>query len=219
MHKHQKFWDRIAGTYAKQPIKNQSAFKSMVANIREHVSESDRVFDFGCGTGTYSIEIADKVNFIDAADISKKMLEIATQRAHSRGITNINFQHLDIFDIKLESGSFNVVLAFNILHLQQDLNKVLQRIYELLTPGGLLISKTVCAGEQFSLLTFLMKPISKLGILPHVNCFTIDELQSAIRRNHLEILKTEKNYKGSMEYFVVARKPNPSSTQDDCTPG
>jgi 2-polyprenyl-3-methyl-5-hydroxy-6-metoxy-1,4-benzoquinol methylase len=206
MYKYQGFWDRIANTYAKKPIKDQKAFDNMVRNIRKHVKETDTVFEFGCGTGTYSIAIADKVKSVHATDISEKMLAIASERANKRGIGNMNFEHLGIFDAKLQPESYTVVLAFNVLHLQQDVNKVLQRINELLMPGGLLISKTVCAGEKFSLVTFLMKPFSKLGILPYINCFSLAQLQASISQNQLKIVETKDNYEGSMEYFVVAQK-------------
>ncbi|KPJ95414.1 MAG: hypothetical protein AMJ53_02790 [Gammaproteobacteria bacterium SG8_11] len=206
MYKYQGFWDRISNTYANSPIKDQQAFDDMVQNIRQHVKESDFVFDFGCGTGTYSIAIADKVKSIHAIDISEKMLAIAGKRANNRGIGNINFEHLGIFDTKLQPESYTVVLAFSILHLQQDLNKVLHRISELLMPGGLLITKTVCGGEKLSLATFFMTPFSKLGLLPHLNCFSFAELQASISENQLKILETKANPKDSMEYFIVAQK-------------
>lgn len=206
MYQCQGFWDRIANRYAKTPIKGQQAFDNMVEDIRKHVKESDTVFDFGCGTGTYSIAIADKVSSIHATDISEKMLSIAGERASSRGIGNINFKHLEIYDNKLRPESYNVVLAFSVLHLQQDLNNVLHRINELLVPGGLLISKTTCVGEKFSWLTVLMKPFSKLRLLPEVNGFSFAELQAAINRNQLKILETSENDKDSMEYFIVAQK-------------
>ena len=206
MYKYQRFWDRIANSYAKTPIKDKKAFDDMVENIRKHVKESDTVFDFGCGTGTYSIAIADKVKSIHATDISEKMLTIATERASSQGITNINFEHMEIFDSKLQPESYNVVLAFSVLHLQKDLNKVLHRMNELLTPGGLLITKTVCAGERFSWVSFLMRPFCKLGILPYINCFSFAQLQASISQNQLSILETNDDRKDSMEYFIVAQK-------------
>lgn len=206
MYKYQRFWDFLAKTYAKTPIKNQQAFNKMIENIRKHVNKTDNVFDFGCGTGTYSIAITGKVNTIHATDISKKMLSIACERASSRGIDNINFEHLEIFDKKLHSESYNVVLAFNILHLQPDLNKTLHRIYDLLAPGGLLISKTACVGESFSFAMHLMKPLSKLGLMPHVNVFTFDQLQTSISLSQLKILEADENMGDSMEYFVVAQK-------------
>lgn len=206
MAKYQGFWDRIANTYAKTPIKNQQAFNEMVENIRKHVDKDDSVLDFGCGTGTYSIAIADKVNKILATDISQKMLAIAAARAEERGIENITFEQLEIFDSRLKPASFSAVLAFNILHLQQDLDKALSRIAELLQPGGLLISKSVCLGGSISPILFIMKPFSKLGLLPFVQRFTPAELQAAMQRNHLNVLETKDNYQGSHEYFIVARK-------------
>ena len=206
MYKYQGFWDRIANTYTKTPIKDPKAFDCMVADIRKHLKKSDIVLDFGCGTGTYSIAIADKVDSIHATDISKNMLAIAGERANKHDINNINFEHVGIFDKKLQPESYTVLLAFNVLHLQQDLNKVVRRINELLLPGGLLITKTPCVGEKFSLLTFFMKPLSKLGILPHINCFSFTELQTSINKNQLKILERKEAEKGSMEYFIVAQK-------------
>lgn len=90
--------------------------------------------------------------------------------------------------------------------MRQDLNIVLQRINELLVTGGLLISKTVCAGEVFSRAVFLMKPFSKLGILPHISRFSFSEREKSISQNWLKILETKKNDKNPMEYFIVAQK-------------
>ena len=134
------------------------------------------------------------------------MLTIAGERANNCGIDNIIFEHLGVFDTKLLPESYSVVLAFNILHLQQDLNKVLHRINELLIPGGLLISKTACVGEKYALVSFFMNPFSKLGILPHINCFSFSELQASITQNQMKILETKENYNDSMEYFMVAQK-------------
>ena len=96
MYKYQRFWDRIANRYANTPIKDKTAFNNMMEDIRKHLRESDNVFDFGCGTGTYSIAIADKVKSIHATDISEKMLSIARKRASGHGIDNINFEQLEI---------------------------------------------------------------------------------------------------------------------------
>lgn len=180
----------------------------MIENIRKYFNKNDTVLDFGCGTWTYSIAIADKVHSIHATDISEKMLAIATERANKRGIVNIRFEQLDLFDTSLQDESYNVVLAFNILHLQQDLNQTLQKIEDLLKPGGLLISKSVCAGETCPLILFLMNPFSKLGLLPHVSCFSFFELQNSISQNQMKILESRENHKGSNEYFIVAQKWN-----------
>jgi hypothetical protein len=55
-----------------------------------------------------------------------------------------------IFDSKLKSGSFTVILAFNILHFFKDENTLLARINQLLTQDGLLICITGCFNERVS---------------------------------------------------------------------
>lgn len=206
MYRYQGFWDRIANKYANNPIKDQRTFQTLVEHIRKHVKESDTVLDFGCGTGTYSMAIADKVQTIHAIDISEKMLAIARQRASSHDNNNIHCEHLEIFDSKLRLASYDVVLAFNILHLQQDLDQVVERIKELLVPGGLLISKTVCVKGISSMVPLLMRPFSKLGLLPHVTCMSFEQLQQAIQRHQLTILETLEKVPSTIEYFIVAQK-------------
>ncbi|NEW06798.1 methyltransferase domain-containing protein [Paenibacillus sp. SYP-B3998] len=59
-------------------------------------------------------------------------------------MANINYAHSTIFDERYKKGSFDVILVFHVLHLLEDEHIVLQRINELLKPGGLLISATPC---------------------------------------------------------------------------
>lgn len=206
MFKYEKFWDRIANRYAKAPIKDEEAFNAMVENIRVHLKDDDTVLDFGCGTGTYSIAIADKVKAIRGIDISKKMLAIANERASKRHLQNIQFDHLTLFDEKLKPACFDVVLTFNILHLQEDLDGVLNRISELLVPGGLLISKAVCIGEKLNLIVRLMQLLCKTGLVPYVGCMNYSQLESSMKAHKLEILETKQNPAEPLEYFIVARK-------------
>jgi len=206
MYKDQRFWDRVANAYANNPIKDLQAFDTLVGRIREYVKQSDMVLDFGCGTGTYSLAIADKVKSIHAIDISENMLKIARERAINSGIDIIDFDQLDIFDVNLQPASYSVVIVFNILHLQQDIDNVLARIKQLLTPGGLLISKTVCTGKKFIPVVWLLKPFIKLRLLPDFNCISLSQLQHAISSNDFQILETAPHGKSSIEYFIVAQK-------------
>ena len=206
MHKYEKFWDRISNRYANNPIKDKAAFNEMVDNIRNQLTQSDNVLDFGCGTSTYSIAVADKVKCITAIDISKKMQAIATERATDRKLDNIRFEQLSLFDPKLLPGSFDAVLCFNILHLQEDLDSVMYRIAQLLSKGGKLVSKTVCIGRKPNLLVRMMKLISKTGWIPHVACFDLTRLNQTMENHQLRILTTSQNPSEPMEYFVVAQK-------------
>ena len=51
------------------------------------------VFDMGCGPGTLALPIAERVQNVTAVDFSRKMLEILTDRARQKGLTNIRVHH------------------------------------------------------------------------------------------------------------------------------
>lgn len=81
---------------------------------------SNIVLDYGCGTGTTSGEIANRVKEIHSIDISSKMIQIAKRKAVASKVENINFFQTDIFDKRYKKESFDVILAFNMLHTVAD---------------------------------------------------------------------------------------------------
>ena len=61
---------------------------------------------------------------------------IETSRGTGPGIS---LEQKTLFDATLEAGTYDVVLAFNILHLVDDAPVVVARAAELLKPAGLLV--------------------------------------------------------------------------------
>ena len=180
MDRSEKFWDRIAQNFDRQNNQDDQYDPSYVRTITNYLGSSDIVLDFACGTATFSGLIAADVKKIHAIDISSKMLEIARRKAVESDIKNIDFMHATLFDERLETESFNAILAFNILHLLEETPMVVQRICSLLRPGGHFISDTPCLGEKRSLFAIITSLISRIGVLPYVKDFRIAELKGAI---------------------------------------
>ncbi|MDH5328054.1 MAG: class I SAM-dependent methyltransferase [Gammaproteobacteria bacterium] len=210
MFKYEIFWNAISDRYAAKPIENKAAFNETVESIRRYLNTGDCVLDFGCGTGTYSIAISDKVSNVHGIDISKKMLKIAQQRTAGQSIENIQYQHTNLYSPKLKPNGYDAILAFNILHLQENPVTALQRITELLKPDGVFISKTFCAGPKPPLLLKVMRGISKTGWVPYVACLDISDLEKIIAQNHLHILTKTQNPAEPKEYLIVAKKAGPT---------
>ncbi len=162
MIKPEKFWDKMANNYDQEEKKDEPTYMKIIEKTKKYLRISDIVLDYGCGTGLISNEIADNVKVIYAIDTSSKMVEIAKRNASERKIENIDYAHSTIFDERYKRGSFDVILAFYILHLLEDTHKVMQRINELLKPGGLIISATPCMGEK-TFLSILLSLVSKIG--------------------------------------------------------
>lgn len=203
MDKSEKFWDRLAKNFDKGGDQYEQSY---ISTITKHLEIGDIVLDFACGTGSFSCLIADKVKEIHAIDISSKMLVIAKRKAAERKIENINFVQSTIFDERHAIESFDVILAFNILHLLEDTPKVIQRVNELLKPGGLFFFDTVCTEESKSWLSFFLSILSKTGIVPNINHFKISELDGIITKGDFQIIESEILNQTPSSRFLIAEK-------------
>ena len=135
------------------------------------------------------------------------MIEAAKRKASERKSENVDFAQLTIFDESLEKESFDVILAFNVLHLLEDPQKAVQRINELLKPGGLIISSTACMGEnRASFMSVLLFLVMKIGIIPSLKFFTVSELEDAIANGNFQIVEAASLTRNPTSYFVVAKK-------------
>ncbi len=211
MNKTEKFWDKIANKYEKVEKRPDPGLIRIIDKTKKYLNAKDIVLEFGCGPGTLAIEIAGNVKKIHAIDISSKMIEIAKRKAIEYKIENIDFKQASIYDEKYKKRSFDVILAFNILHLMEDNRQVIQRITELLKPGGLFISSTPCLAENMALLAkLLFYPIiilSKTGLVSqNLKRFKFSELENIITSKDLQIIGTEKIYHMINGYFIVAKK-------------
>ena len=206
--KAEQFWDNRAAKFEKQPLKDEQAFLKTIEKVKGYLSATDTVLDYGCGTGTVSNLLAGDVHRIHAIDISSKMIAYATQKAAALGIDNIQHSQTTLFDEALDSERFDAIVAFNILHLSEDMQAVMQRIHHLLKAEGLLISTTPCLRTRFSFMGVVEILLRRLGIVPNLKMPMLTELETAIRNAQFAIVDLEKPGSGSVNCFLVAKKLN-----------
>ena len=205
MTKSEKFWDKSAYNFFIEGEKEKQSYINIIDRIKKYLKTSDIVLDLGCGPGLISNEIADYVKFIYAVDISSKMIEIAKINADFRNIQNIDYAYSTIFDDKYKNGSFDIILAFNILHLLDDNQKTMQHINDLLKPGGLIISVTPCIGERI-FLNISISLLSFIGKIPKIKSFKANELKESISNRNFEIIENDRMPDGIIEYIIVAKR-------------
>ena len=206
--KAEKFWDLLSTSY--DADEGDPAQRQDLELMHRYLQPDDTVLEFACGTGTLALHIAGWVKEIHGIDISGKMVAAAERKAAERKVENIHFAHTTIFEARYPKESFDVIMAFNILHLLKDAHLAVQRIYELLKPGGYFISSTPCLGEKKSLLNRLLSPIimvpSKIGIIPYVRLFKIHELEGLLAHENFDMVETKKFVHGITDYLIVTRK-------------
>jgi 2-polyprenyl-3-methyl-5-hydroxy-6-metoxy-1,4-benzoquinol methylase len=208
MKRTEKFWDFLAKNYDRGG--DDPSGRQDLDIIEKYLASGDTLLELACGTGTLSIAIAGQVKEIHAIDISSKMIALAQSKAAGHHIENIHFVHTTLYDDRYKPESFDVVMAFNILHLLEDLQPALQRINELLKSGAIFISTTPCLDGKMIFANRLLMPLlrlsSKTGLIPHVNFFNTPELEGFIANANFQILETRDFYNGNTDHFVVARK-------------
>ena len=201
-----RFWNDAADDYAKKPVKDMASYERTLEATRKHLATTDEVLEVGCGTGTTALRLAPAVDRILATDLSSRMIEIAREKAAAQGVANVRFECATLADDGLEPGSFDVVMAFNLLHLLEDVPGAIRRVHELLRPGGRFVSKTVCLAEQTRLWAVPLTLMRWVGRAPSVRLLTFDELEAMIAEAGFERLGADR-YGGSLpSRFVVARK-------------
>jgi len=164
------------------------------------------VLDIGCGTGTQCGDLAGNVKQVTGIDISGKLLAIAEQRKAERKLENIEFIKTSLYDERLQADSFDIVMAFYVLHFFEDLDAVVERIHALLKPGGLFISETACLGEKGQMTGRLLRFAGRLGVLPIINPLTTRQLEQAMERADFVLVEKVQFSQANAEYTLFARK-------------
>ncbi len=206
MPKSGNFWDKHAEKYAKHPIKDMQSYNQTMDRTKAHLSTDDSVLEIGCGTGSTALLLAGSVEQITAYDTSAKMIDIANAKAKDQQALNVAFAKGTLFDDTLGEKSFNVVMAFNLLHLLEDMPSAIRRVNALLKPDGLFISKTVCMAGQSWVWPIVLPIMQFLRLAPFVRFLTTDELEGSITNEGFEIIETGDYPASPPSRFIVAKK-------------
>jgi ubiquinone/menaquinone biosynthesis C-methylase UbiE len=209
----QKFWTTRAAGYAKSPIADIDAYTYTLDRTRSYLSKHDRVLEIGCGTGSTAMLLAPSVKQLTATDLSDGMIKIATAKAKSDDIQNVGFFVADVFDTKIGEKPFDAVLAFNLLHLVEDIPTTLTKIHERLKPDGLLISKTFCVPSsrkdtnwKFRAMKIALPIMQLFRQAPFVHFMSIQSLEKMVTDAGFQIIETGNYPAAPPNRYIVAKK-------------
>ncbi|MCB9283886.1 MAG: methyltransferase domain-containing protein [Lewinellaceae bacterium] len=106
--------------------------------------------DLGCGGGTVTLQIADRVQHtgtVTGLDIDPVNVALARKTAHDRQMENVQFERFNAYDLA-DVDRYHVVYSrFLLSHLNKP-SQVLANVYKGLVPGGrLLLEDTDFSGH------------------------------------------------------------------------
>ena len=204
-----KFWDKTADRYSKQPIADEAAYQKKLQVTQEYFQPDMEVLEIGCGTGSTAITHAPYVKHIQAIDFSSKMIAIAQAKADAQNVKNVTFEQSTIDDISVSNQTFDAVLGLNILHLLENKEAVIAKVYKMLKPGGIFVTSTVCLGDTMAFFK-IIAPIGKFfGLMPLVKVFTTKGLEDSLTDAGFKLDYQWSPDKGKAMFtavFIVAKK-------------
>lgn len=206
------FWDRQAEKYARIQISDPEAYELTLTRTRSYLGPKDSVLELGAGTASTALRLCGSVARYTASDIAPAMVEIGRRKATEAQADRLELVAADASDPRFATGDRDAVLAFNLLHLVDDLPATLAQIAAMLRPGGLFISKTFCLPDRrfgsakLALIRLALPVMQMLGKAPRVHFMPIADLEGMIAAAGFEIVETG-NYPASPpRRFIVARK-------------
>ena len=201
----QGFWDKRAARYDAKLHKGPN-YAARVERAAAVFEATDSVLDVGCASGEITLDLAPHAGEILGIDHSCRMVDVANAKARERDISNARFEQMEPEDPRLAEGAFNVVTAYSVIHLLDDVPGTLGRLRDLLVPGGHLVTETPCLGDWRPVWRILVRLAVLVGMAPPVVGLRVAELESMIANAGFEILESKVYNPKSRLHCILARK-------------
>lgn len=201
-----KFWNSQAKNFDSNDTLELS---ELVEASKIYLKSDMSVLDFGCATGSSTQLLANYVDNVLGLDYSEEMIDYANKKNHKN---NTTFIVGSIFSKQLNQEKYDVIIAYNVLHLVDDLDEVLHRMSRLLKPKGFIISSTAVLGEKKNILSFIIRVVSKIGMFPSVISFSVKKIRKKFTDRGFSIVASKLNEEKVPNLFLVVKKESKSKT-------
>lgn len=155
------------------------------------------VLDVGCGTGNFSLKLAQLGCEVTGIDMSREMLALA-QRKISETELKVVFQYMDVYDLKFPDNHFDGVFSMAAFEFIQEPQRAYNEMFRVLKPGGSLLIGTINLDSKWGEL-YLSKGSQKNSVFKHATFMTMGELKGL----------DDENLKGSGECLFIPPDTRP----------
>ncbi len=100
------------------------------------------ILDVGCGTGNFSIKLAQKGASVVGVDISEKMITIARKRAIQEKVS-IEFKKMDSQNLQFPDNYFDGVFSMATIEFISDPRKMIAEMFRVCKKGGPVLMGTI----------------------------------------------------------------------------
>ena len=204
------YWNRHAQNYGRSMRLLGRPIPRMCELASEAVAGHDRVLEIAAGTGVVTDALARRARRVIATDYAPAMVSVLSERCKALGLSNVEVEQADLFALRFETGTFDSVVAANVLHLVPDPSAALTELRRVLRPGGTLVVPTFCHGEGL-VAAGLSRMLGLTGFPIHTR-FTARAFRAAVVEAGLLIRRSE-TLAGPIPIEYVEGVPPPSRAE------
>ena len=117
--------------------------ENSAAYLLPHLVAGHSVLDVGCGPGTITADLAERVapGTVTAVEITAQALALAQAEIASRGVGNVHFAVADVHALDFPDDTFDVVHAHQVLQHVADPVLALKEMRRVCKPGGIIAAR------------------------------------------------------------------------------
>ena len=115
------------------------------AFLLPHLTRGMRLLDVGCGPGSITRGLAERLapGEVVGIDVSPEALAAALRDAEGRGLTNLRYQEGSVYELAFDDTSFDAVFAHQFLQHLGEPAAAIREMLRVLRPGGFLAVRDV----------------------------------------------------------------------------
>ena len=183
------YWDKHAKNYDRSMSLLGRPIPRMVELAGEATRGLGRVLEVAAGTGLVTPALAAGAGEVIATDYSAAMVAALEQRVRDAGVANVRCERADLYALRFDAGTFDAVVAANVLHLVPDLPGALAALRRVVRPGGRIVVPTFCHDET-GLSWVVSRALAVTGFPGHRR-FTSKSLRQAVEDAGVRVTRAE----------------------------
>lgn len=161
------WYQEIKGQFVDR-VESDLAFKLFKAKRGMHI------LDVGCGTGNFSIKLAQIGCRVTAVDVSENMLQIARTKVKQKHL-DISFHKMDAYDLQFAENNFDGVLSMAAFEFIDRPKCVLQEMMRVVKNDGQIVVGTISSEGAWGK---YYKKSAAHSIFKHATFHTLDDMKS-----------------------------------------
>lgn len=135
-----------------------------------------KILDMGCGTGNFSIKLAEKGCKVFGIDISEEMLKKAREKAQKRNL-DIEFYNMDVYNINFPGESFDGIFSMAAFEFIKEPQKAYDEMYRVLKRNGYLLIGTINRKSKWGEF-YVSRSLRRNSIFKHADFKSMGDLKS-----------------------------------------